>query len=316
MKHAPLSFSLAVLAAAALAGCATSGPVADQSLQNAHAAFQAAQSDPQVRQHAPSELAQASGALTRADQMQKEGRGDDLISHQSYLATQAANTARELGLARANQAELANADAQRNKILLEARTREAEKARHEADLARAQADSVRAAQAQAAQAQSAQAAQNRDADIAKLQAELESVKAQRTSRGWVVTLPTNVLFDTADSTLKPSSQQTLNEIARVMREHRDATVTVEGYTDNQGSFNYNRMLSEQRAMAVKQALVQSGVDASRITARGYGEGYPVASNTNAEGRQLNRRVQIVVAPPSERSSATGGSVRPSGAPPR
>lgn len=301
MRHAPLSFSLTALAAAAIAGCATTTPVAEQSLQNAHAAFQAAQNDPQVRQFASGELAQASGALSRADQMQKEGRGDDLVSHQSYLATQAANTARELGLARANQAELADADAQRNKILLEARTREAEKARHEAELARAQADSVRAAQAQAAQA-----AQNRDADIARLQAELESVKAQRTSRGWVVTLPSNVLFDTADATLKPGAHQSLNEIARVMREHPDATVTVEGYTDNQGSFAYNRMLSEQRALAVKQALMQSGVDASRITARGYGEGYPVASNANAEGRQLNRRVQIVVAP-QDRSSATGGS---------
>jgi outer membrane protein OmpA-like peptidoglycan-associated protein len=296
---------MAALAAAALAGCAATGPVADQSVQNAHAAFAAAQNDPRVRQYAPNELAQASGALTRADQMQKEGRGDDLVSHQSYLAAQASNTARELGLARANQAELANADAQRNKILLEARTREAEKARHEAELARAQADSVRAAQAQAAQA-----AQNRDADIAKLQAELESVKAQRTSRGWVVTLPSNVLFDTADATLKPGAQQNLTEIARVMREHPDATVTVEGYTDNQGSFAYNRMLSDQRAQAVKQALMQSGVDASRITARGYGQGYPVASNDNPEGRQLNRRVQIVVAPGSERSSATGGTAAP------
>jgi outer membrane protein OmpA-like peptidoglycan-associated protein len=305
MRHAPLSFSLAALAAAAIAGCATTTPVAEQSLQNAHAAYQAAQNDPKVRQYAPGELAQASGALTRADQMQKEGRGDDLISHQSYLATQAANTAREIGLARANQAELANADAQRNKILLEARTREAEKARHEAELARAQADSVRASQAQAAQA-----AQNRDADIARLQAELESVKAQRTSRGWVVTLPSNVLFDTADATLKPGAQQSLNEIARVMREHPEATVTVEGYTDNQGSFAYNRMLSDQRAQAVKQALMQSGVDASRITARGYGQGYPIASNDNPEGRQLNRRVQIVVAPGSERSSATGGTAAP------
>ena len=308
MRHTPLSFSLTALAAAAFAGCATTGPVAEQSLQNAHAAYQAAQSDPKVRQYASGELAQAGGALTRADQMQKEGRGDDLVSHQSYLAAQASNTARELGLARANQAELANADAQRNKILLEARTREAEKARHEAELARAQADSVRASQAQAAQA-----AQNRDADIAKLQAELESVKAQRTSRGWVVTLPSNVLFDTADATLKPGAQQNLNEIARVMREHPDATVTVEGYTDNQGSFAYNRMLSDQRAQAVKQALMQSGVDASRITARGYGQGYPVASNDNPEGRQLNRRVQIVVAPGSERSSATGGSAPGSGA---
>ena len=307
MRHAPLSFSLAALAAAALAGCATTSEVADQSLQNAHAAYQAAQGDPKVRQYAPGELAQASGALTRADQLQKEGRGDDLVSHQSYLATQAANTARELGLARANQAELANADAQRSKILLEARTREAERARLQAEQARAQADAARA-QADSARLQ-ADSARNRDAEMAKLQAELESLKGQRTTRGWVVTLPSNVLFDTADATLKPGSRQSLDSIARVMREHPEATVTVEGYTDNQGSFAYNRMLSEQRASGGKQALMQSGVEPSRITARGYGEGYPVASNANAEGRQLNRRVQIVVAP-QERSSATGGSAAP------
>jgi len=299
MRHARLSISLI---AAALAACATT-QVADRSLQNAHAAYNAAQSDPHVRQFAPGELAQASAALTRADQLQKEGRGDDIVAHQSYLAAQAANTARELGLARAGQAELANADAQRNKILLDARTREAEQAKREAEQARAQAD---AARAQAEARLQADAARSRDAEMAKLQAELESVKAQRTNQGWVVTVPSSVLFDTADATLKPGGRQNLDHIARVMREHPQATITVEGYTDNQGSFAYNRMLSEQRAMAVKQALVQSGVEAARITARGYGEGYPVASNDNAEGRQLNRRVQIVVAPP-ERSSATGGS---------
>lgn len=299
MRHAHLY----LVAAAALAGCATT-QVPQQSLQNAHVAYEVAQGDPQVRKFAPGELAQASAALTRADQLQKEGRGDDVVGQQSYLAVQAANTARELGLARAGQAQLANAEAQRNKILLDARTREAEQAKREAEQARAQAESVRAAQAQAAQAQ---AAQNRDAEMARLQAELESVKAQHTNRGWVVTVPSSVLFDTADATLKPGGRQNLDNIARVMREHPEATITVEGYTDNQGSFAYNRMLSEQRAMAVKQALVQSGVDASRITARGYGEGYPVASNDHAEGRQLNRRVQLVVAPVSERSSATGGS---------
>lgn len=302
MRHARLSLCV-IAVAAALAGCATT-QVADQSLQNAHAAYEAAQGDPHVRQFAPGELAQAGAALTRADQVYKEGRGDEVVAHQSYLATQAANTARELGLARAGQAELANADAQRNKILLEARTREAEQAKREADQARAQADAARA-QADSARAQ-AEAAHTRDAEVAKLQAELESLKAQHTSRGWVVTVPSSVLFDTADATLKPGGRQNLDDIARVMREHPEATVSVEGYTDNQGSFAYNRMLSEQRAMAVKQALVQSGVDAARITARGYGEGYPVASNDNATGRQLNRRVQIVVAP-QERSSATGGS---------
>jgi len=290
MNRARLSLSVA---AALVAGCATTSEVAEQSLQNAHATYQAAQGDPQVRTFAPSELAQAGAILARADQLEREGRGDELVEHQSYLAVQAANTTRELALARAGQAELANADAQRNKILLDARTREAEQARREADQARAQAD----------------AAHKRDADIAKLQAELESLKAQHTTRGWVVTVPSSLLFDTADATLKPGGRQNLDHIARVMREHPDATVTVEGYTDNQGSFGFNRMLSEQRAMAVKQALVQSGVEAARITARGYGEGYPVASNDNAEGRQLNRRVQIVVAP-QERSSATGGSSAP------
>jgi outer membrane protein OmpA-like peptidoglycan-associated protein len=299
MKHPRLALSL--VAVAALAGCATTSPVSEQSLQNAHAAYQAAQNDPQVRKFAPGELAQAGAALTRAEQMQNEGRGDEQVAHQSYLATQAANTARELGLARAGQAELANADAQRNKILLDARTREAEQARREAEQARAQADSARA---------QAETAHNRDADMAKLQAELESLKAQRTSRGWVVTLPSALLFDTADATLKPGARQSLNDIARVLREHPGSTIEVEGYTDNQGSFGYNRMLSDQRAQAVKQALMNDGVAASRIVARGYGEGYAVASNANEAGRQLNRRVQIRVTPADERSSATGGSTAP------
>jgi outer membrane protein OmpA-like peptidoglycan-associated protein len=288
--------------------------VAEQSLQDAHAAYQAAQNDPKVRQFAPGELAQASAALTRADQMLKEGKDDQLIAHQSYLAAQSARTAREFGLARANEAQLADAEAQRSKILLDARTREVDQAKNDAALARAQADAARA-QADSARVQ-AGTARTRDAETAKLQAELESVKAQRTNRGWIVTLPSSVLFDTADATLKPGGRQNLEQIARVMREHPEATITVEGYTDNQGSTAYNRMLSEQRAMAVKQALVQSGVDASRVMARGYGDGFPVASNNSAEGRQLNRRVQLVVGPQSEGSSATGGSAPGGGPQPR
>lgn len=290
---------VASLGLATAAGCATSPPD-PRPLNEAHAAYDAAQKDPHVRKFAPEELAQASAALARADLLRKEGAKDDVVRHQAYLATQSARVAQELALARAAQAEIASAGEARNRILLEARTREVEALRQEA----------REAEEARLEAELAvERAVSPQPDSANLEAELRALEARRSDRGWVLTLGSGLLFDTGQSTLKPGGRRRIEEIAQVMRGHPEGKVQVEGFTDSQGSEPYNQALSEKRAQAVTIVLVDSGVPPGRIVARGLGPNFPVASNASEAGRQLNRRVEIVVVT-GEASSAAGGSAEP------
>ena len=86
----------------------------------------------------------------------------------------------------------------------------------------------------------------------------------------------------------------LDEAARILMDHPDLRVSVEGHTDAMGSDAYNQALSERRAQAVKRYLVSAGVDASRLETMGYGESQPVASNDTEDGRAMNRRVELNV----------------------
>src|SRR6185436_4102934 len=120
-----------------------------------------------------------------------------------------------------------------------------------------------------------------------------NVQASQTSRGMVLTLD-DVLFDTGKAQLKPGAQRAIDQITAFLKENPGRRVQVEGFTDSQGADEFNLELSQSRADAVAMAIIQRGVDAERVRALGYGEGYPVASNANAGSRQLNRRVEIIV----------------------
>jgi outer membrane protein OmpA-like peptidoglycan-associated protein len=122
---------------------------------------------------------------------------------------------------------------------------------------------------------------------------LAALKASDTARGPVLTLG-DVLFDTDGFTLKAGAADTLNQLAAFLQDHPDRRVLVEGHTDSQGSNGYNALLSEHRASSVREALRLRGIGAERISAVGLGEAYPVASNDSAAGRQLNRRVDVVI----------------------
>jgi len=102
------------------------------------------------------------------------------------------------------------------------------------------------------------------------------------------------LFDTGRAALKPGAQRSLDQIASFLEQHPERSVQIEGFTDSQGPDDYNLELSQKRADAVAMAIMQRGVDAQRVRALGYGEQFPVASNSSDGSRQLNRRVEIIV----------------------
>ena len=107
----------------------------------------------------------------------------------------------------------------------------------------------------------------------------------------------DILFDTNKSVIKPVYQEELAKAAAFINQYKDSHIVIEGHTDDQASNAYNLTLSQRRADAVKNALIQQyGISSERLSAVGYGEERPVADNTSAEGRQQNRRVMLVVAP--------------------
>ena len=128
----------------------------------------------------------------------------------------------------------------------------------------------------------------------------QNLEASETERGVVVNLP-DVLFEFGEARLTPEAHTKTRDMARIFTARaRDRRVSVEGHTDSIGSDAFNQALSQQRADNVASALIMAGVDSRRITSRGFDERYPIAPNTDQEGRdnprgrQKNRRVEVVV----------------------
>ena len=188
------------------------------------------------------------------------------------------------------QAEAARADAERLK-------QEAEAARAAA-LADQQAalEQKKAAEADAERARQAAArAESEKADLrAQLLNQLNSILQTRDSARGLIVQMSDVLFDTGSATLKPGAREKLAKISGILLAYPGLNLQIEGHTDSVGGDEFNQQLSERRADSVRDFLAEQGVPASSITARGFGKTQPVASNDTAEGRQRNRRVELVV----------------------
>jgi outer membrane protein OmpA-like peptidoglycan-associated protein len=272
--------------ALALGACA-SMPQPNPVLEDARAAVQTAQADPNVNKYAPLDLDRAQKDLSVAEDAAVHHR-DAEVAQPAYLATQNARLAQAHAAAKADEARIAAGQAERDQIVLSARTREADNAKASAENAKAVA-AVAINQRDQANSQRDQATE----ETARVQAELDALKATPTPRGLVLTLG-DVMFDTGRSELKSGAGRKMDQLAQFLVEHPDRRVQIDGFTDSVGTDSYNEELSQRRADAVKTALISRGVQPSRIGTEGYGKAYPVASNNDSGGRQLNRRVEVVI----------------------
>ncbi len=285
--HRTAALCTSLIAAGLLAACASTTPL--PALEEARTAVSSAAGDPTVNQYAQLELKEATDALARADRDWADDHDTAEATHLAYLARQRAEIALNAARARQLDASIQQAGSEADRIRLQARTQEADAQALKAQAAQQQAMSAeqRAAQQQA----QAAAAQDR---VRMLEAQLREVEAQQTERGLLVTLG-DVLFAFNKADLSAQAAPRLDKLANFLKQFPDRKLLIEGYTDSVGGDTYNQQLSERRAQAVRDALVQRGVDTSRITAKGYGKLHPVADNASPEGRAMNRRVEIVIA---------------------
>jgi outer membrane protein OmpA-like peptidoglycan-associated protein len=235
-------------------------------------------------------------------------------------------------LAEAQAKAQAEQDA-RMRAQAEADTAAAERAKAQAQLQQAQADAAAAtalaeqqkAQAEQQKAQAEADKQRMAADEAIRQKEEQRqrllnqlnqvLETKDTPRGLVVSMP-DVLFDTASYTLKPAARERLARISGIVLAYPDLRLEIEGHTDSVGSDAYNQTLSEKRAGSVRDYLVNNGVSINNVIARGLGKANPVADNTTAAGRKLNRRVEMIVSGDVIGTQITPGATTPPAAPPQ
>lgn len=262
-------------------------------------------------------IARESAELNRLD-----ARVDELSNQREALQLQA-RAARAEREAQRLEAERSSAEAQAARAEAErmaeaARRARAEQAARESEMERQEAAQQRAMAQQEAEVERQQrlAAEQRARELEeearrmreqadRLQEQISELEARPTDRGLVLTLGSDVLFDLDKHELRDGARRTIERVADFLLEYEDRQVLVEGFTDSTGARDYNLQLSQRRAESVRNALIQRGVDEDRIRTRGYGLDYPVATNETQAGRQLNRRVEIVISDDDEQVPERG-----------
>jgi len=297
MKITNYSFSRtligAAVAAVLLASCA-SAPTKPAGSAEVRAKLTALQADPKLASGAPVAMKDAETAVVVAEMSQK-----DLVlaAHRVYIADRKVDTARALAQTQTAETERKALTEAGDKARLDARTHEADVAKSDALVARAENAEQKVIAGQAREsADAAQLAANASQQQAiELQRQLEILQARPTDRGLVLTLG-DTLFATGKAELKSGATVNLDRLTAFLNEYPKRTVAIEGFTDSMGSDEMNQSLSQRRADAVKGYLVGQGVSSARLSASGRGENSPVADNESAAGRQQNRRVEVVISP--------------------
>ena len=230
-----------------------------QPLENVKNSYSQLQQNNTVSKYAAAQLYDANQLISKAESALKKN-DKKLLDHYVYLSENNLQLAEVVANQKKNETYLEDLSEQRSDLLIHSRTKEVQQARQEAQEARN---------------------------------ELETYKTKNSERGTVLVLD-NLLFETGGATLHIGSQRNLDPLVRYLHDNTERNISVEGHTDNVGGESFNVDLSFRRAEAVKNYLVSSGIDGNRIGTKGFGESMPVTSNSTPQGRQLNRRVEIVI----------------------
>lgn len=272
-----------------VSGCGPSQQemMARDHLNHARTAYAQAKADRNVATYAQGPLMEAGNAIKAGEKASDYKE----IDHQAYLAerkTQIAKTVTEGKLAEEEQDQLI----QKAKRQFDAKSRELEWTKMEAET-------------KAREAEMEIYAKSRELVWTKMEAEVLARKAEiyidelsklmvkQTDRGIVVTLG-DVLFAPGKAALSPKADDNVDKLFEFMKKYDYINVLVEGYTDSVGKAKVTLALSQERADAVKERLVAQGISPDRITTKGYGKKYPVASNDTVAGRKKNRRVEVLL----------------------
>ena len=277
------SLFLGVIGVGVLSACATTVPM---ELVDAREAYRQA-SFGSAAQAAPAELHVANDALALAEKSFSEYPDSYRTRDLAYIAQRKAQLAEATASINIQQKkeEQAKNDFQATQGKVVAKTKQ--------ELSQTRNALAATSQQLTAEQEAREAADKRAADSQAALAKLAAVKDE--PRGMVITLSGSVLFASNRAVLLPEARTRLDQVAEVLLTTKERNLTVEGYTDSQGSVNYNLDLSQRRADAVRSYLVERGYQGDLIAAHGLGKGNPIADNGSAEGRANNRRVEIVVA---------------------
>ena len=260
---------------------------AQQSEEEARRAREQADAEAQQRVQAEQQSQQAAQEAEQArQQAQAEADRRRQVEEQQQAAAQQAQQAQQQAEQAQQQAEQARQQADAEAQQRAAAEQQNQQAAQQAEEARRQAENAQ----QRAQQAETQQAELRQRLLTQLN---EILQTRDTARGLIVSMP-DVLFDTGSANLKPTARERLAKVAGILLAYPDMKIEVDGYTDSTGSPVFNERLSQERAGTVQSYLSQQGVLAGNIAIHGFGEANPIASNDSLEGRQQNRRVELVV----------------------
>jgi outer membrane protein OmpA-like peptidoglycan-associated protein len=295
---------------------------AEHSLQQAESAYSSKANKTSIETYARDAAQTAEDARVMALKKQEEERlAQEASAREAQAQAQAAAEAQRRQQAEADRAkaEADRAEAERMRQEAEQEAQQAAQAKAEAEAAQqaaiaqqqqlaAEADKARAAAAEADRLR--QQAEKEKSDLrARLLQQLNAVlETHDTARGLIANMG-DVLFETGKYELKPEARERLAKVSGILLAYPSLKIAIEGHTDSVGTDDYNQRLSEQRAESVRDYLVSQGVAEPAVTAKGFGKTQPIASNDTPDGRQKNRRVELVLS-----GDAIGTDVAAAGSP--